>query len=245
MSELLYGRNAVREALDGRRTATRLFVMRGTESHERVRALVGTARRRGVGVMMVSRPELERLVGAVNHQGVVLETEPYPYVDLNDLLVPGGPDAAPLLVLDHLQDPQNLGTLMRTAEAAGVAGIVVPERRASAITPAVVNASAGAVEHLRIAQVTNISRSLEQVKEGGYWAVAIEDVAGADVLFTADIPLPAALVVGSEGKGIAPTVLAHCDVVVRLPMFGRVGSLNAAVAGSIALYELVRRRSAR
>jgi 23S rRNA (guanosine2251-2'-O)-methyltransferase len=133
---------------------------------------------------------------------------------------------------------------MRTAEAVAVAGVIIPERRAAGITPAVVNASAGAVEHLLVAHVVNLSRALEHLREAGYWLVALEPGPTAQNLFTADIPTPVALLVGSEGKGLAPTLLRQADVQVALPMRGHVSSLNAAVAGSIALYELLRRESA-
>jgi 23S rRNA (guanosine2251-2'-O)-methyltransferase len=184
--------------------------------------------------------ELDRIAGLVNHQGVALETSSFPYTALESILA--DEEKRTLLVLDHVQDPQNLGTLMRSADATGVAGIIIPDRRAASVTPAVVNASAGAVEHLRIARVTNLARALEAAKTAGYWIVGLDHHDDARVLFDESIPQPAGLLVGSEGKGIGPSTVAHCDLVVRVPMFGAIDSLNAAIAASIALYELLRRR---
>ncbi|GBD15812.1 Putative TrmH family tRNA/rRNA methyltransferase [bacterium HR26] len=240
-SEYLYGRNAVHEALHGRRRHRLLLVAEGTERHGRVQELIALAQTRRVEVRLVPRRELDRLLGPVNHQGIALETSSYPYVHLDQILNQGG--GRPILVLDHLQDPQNLATLLRTAEAVGVAGVLLPERRAAGVTPAVVNASAGAVEHLRIAQVVNLARAVDQARDCGYWVLALEPGPGAQSLFEADIPTPALLIVGSEGSGMSPVLLKRADLQVALPMRGRVTSLNAAVAGSIALYELLRRET--
>ena len=239
-SELLYGRNAVIEALRGRRTHQKLYVAEGAERQERVESLLTDARSDGVPVVRLRVNELERLAGSVNHQGVVLESSGFSYTSLLDIL--NDPERRPIIILDHIQDPQNLGTLLRTAEATGVAGVIIPDRRSASVTPAVVNASSGAVEHLAVAQVTNLARALDACKEAGYWITALESDSDATSLFSADIPEPVVLLVGSEGKGIGSSLIAKCDVVVDLPMNGRVQSLNAAVAGSVALYELLRRR---
>ncbi len=242
--DLLYGRNAVIEAVRaGRRRARRLFVAGDAERQPRVGALLEAARARGVPVTRVTTDDLERMLGPVNHQGVALEASPYPYVSLDALLSEAG--GRPILALDHVQDPQNLATLIRTAEASGAAGVVLPERRSAGVTPAVVNASAGAVELLPVALVANLSQALERCKARGYWAVALEAEEPSTDIYRTDIPEPAVLIVGSEGRGIAPLVLEHADLRVRLPMLGRIESLNAAVAGSIALYELLRRRMER
>lgn len=238
-TEYLYGRNAIAEALRGRRRHRRLYVAQGIEHHARVAALIEQARRLALPVSLLPREELDRLVGSVNHQGVVLETSPYPYVELAAFFSPG--PTSVLLVLDHLEDPQNLATLLRTGEAVGIDGVVIPERRSAGITPAVVNASAGAVEHLRIAVVTNLGRAVDDLREEGYWAIALEPGPQAQSLFVAPLPRPLVLMVGSEGRGLSPVLIRRADVQVMIPMFGRVTSLNAAVAGSIALYEIVRR----
>jgi 23S rRNA (guanosine2251-2'-O)-methyltransferase len=146
-----------------------------------------------------------------------------------------------VLILDHLQDPQNVGTLLRAAETAGVAGVVMAADRAAEVTPAVVNASAGAVEHLRVATVTNLVQAIEAMKRSGRWVAGLDTGPGATDLFTTEVPTPVALVVGAEGLGLGANLRKHCDLVLSLPIRGNVQSLNAATAGSIALYELLRR----
>jgi 23S rRNA (guanosine2251-2'-O)-methyltransferase len=238
--ELLYGRHAVLEALRaGRRTIHRVYLAEGAKRAGNVAEIIHAAEARHCPVGEAPRPVLDR-VGPVNHQGVVAEAGPYPYVDLDDVLpaagdaVPGAP--APLyLALDHLQDVQNLGTLLRTAEAMAVRAVLLPGRRAAEITPAVVNASSGAVEHLRIAQVVNLVQALERLKEAGVWVVGLDARPEAIPLGRADLSGPLALVVGAEGAGLARLVSERCDWLLSIPMYGQVESLNAAVAGSIAL----------
>jgi 23S rRNA (guanosine2251-2'-O)-methyltransferase len=243
-TELLYGRNAVREALRaGRRRFRRLIVAERAREGGGPRDILDEARRAGVAVLEAPRQQLDRAAPGVNHQGVMLEAGAYPYVDFADLVELTGGERTPLyLALDQLQDPQNVGALLRTAEAVGVDGVLIPEHRAAAITPAVVNASSGATEHLRIAPVTNLARSLERLKEAGVWVAGLEGVPEAGPLDEADLRGPLALVVGSEGGGISRLVRERCDFLVRLPMRGRIASLNAAVAGSIALYAIDRQR---
>ncbi|HEX5502685.1 MAG TPA: 23S rRNA (guanosine(2251)-2'-O)-methyltransferase RlmB [Thermomicrobiales bacterium] len=239
-TEVLYGRNAVREALRARRRRLhRLLLAEGGD--QRARALVDEARRAGVAVLEAPRQQLDHAAPGANHQGVALEAGPYPYADFRELLAAAS--AAPLyLALDQVQDPQNVGTLLRTAEAVGVTGVLLPEHRAAAITPAVVNASSGATEHLHVARVTNLARALAQLKQAGVWVAGLEAAPEAGLLDDADLAGPLALVVGSEGRGIARLVRETCDFLVRLPMRGRVASLNAAVAGSVALYAADRQR---
>ena len=242
--DVVYGRNAVAEVLRaGRRKARRLLLAEGSEDHKTASEIASLAASRGVEVEYLSRTELERRAPGVNHQGAVLEVGQYPYVAYEELLAAtrDNPNAL-LLVLDSLQDPQNLGTLLRTAEAAGVTGVIIPEHRAVQVTPAVVNASSGAVEHLPVAVVTNLVRAVEQAKEAGAWAVAAEAVPEAIVPSEADFTGPIILVVGSEGQGVGRLLRETCDLTVRIPLVGKVGSLNAATAGSILLYEVVRQR---
>ena len=237
--ELLYGRNAVIEALRGRREAERLFVAEGVREDDRLRALLALAAERGAVVDRVPRLMLDDALRGANHQGVALEAEAYRYIPFDDLVALPGT----MLVLDHLQDPQNVGALLRAAETAGVAGVVIATNRATEVTPAVVNASAGAVEHLRVATVPNLTRALEAMKTGGRWVVGLDAGPGSSNLFATDVPTPVALVVGAEGSGLGANLRKHCDLLVALPMRGRVESLNAATAGAIALYELLRRES--
>jgi 23S rRNA (guanosine2251-2'-O)-methyltransferase len=229
----------VLEALRGRRRIERLLVAEGAREDERLRALIALAESRGIEVDRVPRLMLDDATRGANHQGVALEAEPYRYTPFEEIVeAPGA-----VLVLDHVQDPQNVGTLLRAAEAAGVAGIVLPQDRAVDITPAVVKASAGAVEHLRIATVPNLARALETLKRNGRWVAGLDAGPGATDLFVTEVPTPVALVVGAEGSGLGANLRKTCDLLLALPMHGRVASLNAATAGSIALYELLRRQA--
>lgn len=199
-----------------------------------------------VPIQIVDSQYLDSLVGVDrNHQGVVAEAEPFRYIDLQDVLAAAESRSEPplLLILDALQDPQNFGTLLRTALAAGVHGVVIPEHRAVAVTPAVSRASAGAVEHLAVARVTNLVRSLQALKDRGVWVYGL-DVTAVQPFWEADWRGPAALVVGAEGSGLGRLVRETCDALIRIPMApGAVQSLNAATAGSLVLYEAFRVRT--
>ncbi len=258
MMELLYGRHAVLEALRaGRRRLHRVYLGQGVRSAPIVADILAAARLRGCPVVEAQRQTLDQ-AGPVNHQGVVAEAAPYPYVDLDTLLsnptlagrapmpATGGVGAASAdasnqaadllyLILDHLQDVQNLGTLLRTAEAMAVTGVLLPDRRAAGITPAVVNASAGAVEHLRIALIGNLAQTITRLKAANVWVAGLDASPGAVPLGKADLTGPLALVVGAEGEGLARLVREQCDWLLAIPMYGAVASLNAAVAGSVAL----------
>jgi 23S rRNA (guanosine2251-2'-O)-methyltransferase len=257
MSELIYGRRAVLESL---RAARRLFYRLWLEESAAHGAAgpVAEIRSQAEAVSMPIRilrgGLFDKLSSQqINHQGVALEVGGYPYVELDDILDATGrtepaPDGfAPLiLLLDHVQDPQNLGSLFRTADAMAVDGVLIPERRAAGISPAVVNASAGAVEHLLVAQVTNLNQAIDELKERNYWIAGLEDDADAQEPNDRMLNGALAVVVGNEGAGLSRLTREKCDFTVRLPMYGRVESLNASVAGSILLY-LVRqahRRSA-
>jgi 23S rRNA (guanosine2251-2'-O)-methyltransferase len=236
---LLYGRNAVWEALRGRRKIRRLLLAEGIHEDTRIEAIIQQATSRGIPVARLPRNVFGEQLGSVNHQGIALDAGPYPYVPLDDVFSTPGT----ILALDHIQDPQNFGTLLRTAEAAGVVAVLIPADRAVGVTPAVVNASAGAVEHLRIAQIPNLPRALDLAKQAGWWVAGLATGETAQNLFTiSDLPTPLALVIGGEGSGITPNVRKRCDLLLSLPMAGEVASLNAATAGAIALYELFRRQ---
>lgn len=248
MADILYGRNAVREALRAqRRTINRLLVSSGAQEAGTLGDIVKLAEKRGLTVERVERQALDKRLRDANHQGVALECGPYPYAELDDCLALADERKEPplLLLLDHLQDPQNVGTLLRTAEVVGVHGVVLPGRRAAEVTPAVSNASSGAVEHLRVVVVTNIAQTISALQKSGVWVVGIEDDQQAQDYSRADLDMPLALVVGAEGPGLARLTRERCDFLVRLPMRGQLASLNAAVAGSIVLYHAwqSRRRS--
>ncbi len=243
MIDLLYGRRPVYEALRaGRRRIYSLVLAEGIKESEVVGQIVSLARSNQAPVNHSSRRELDKV--SPHHQGVVAETDPYPYVDLDDILAFAAErqESPLLLLLDLLQDPQNVGSLLRTAEAVGVHGVILQRRRAVEITPAVVSASAGAVEHLRVAQVTNLARAIDELKKHDVWVAGLEATTEARLYHQADLRGPLALVVGSESGGLRRLVRDKCDLMLRLPMHGRVASLNAAVAGSVALYEVERQR---
>lgn len=221
----------------GRRRSRALVLAEGIKEDDRVRRLIEMATTSDIPVVRLPRADLDRRTAFANHQGVALETSDYPYVAFDELTA--GPGT--ILILDHLQDPQNFGALLRAAEATGVAGVLLPRDRSVDVTPAVVNASAGAVEHLGVARVPNLSRAIEELKAAGWWAAALDIGPDAGDLFRTEIPTPVALVVGAEGEGVSPNVRRHCDLILSIPMRGRVASLNAATAGAVALFELLRR----
>jgi 23S rRNA (guanosine2251-2'-O)-methyltransferase len=206
--------------------------------------LLRAASEQGIHPELVDRRVLDRLSDGSNHQGVVAEVAEYAYRSLDDVVAAGAAGGLPLvLALDSLEDPQNFGTLIRTADAVGATGVVIPLHRAVGVTPSVEKASAGAVEHLPVARATNLARALKELKDRGYWVVGLDANAsvGYDA-FPVDVPL--VLVVGAEGRGLSRLIRETCDVLAKLPMRGHVASLNAAVAGSIVLYEILRRRGA-
>jgi 23S rRNA (guanosine2251-2'-O)-methyltransferase len=236
MKEFIYGRNPVYETLCARRRHVfRLEIAHGAQEKGRLIQILEMADERKIPVLRAPRLGLDKI--HPGHQGVILEASGYPYQNLADILDLAGQRQEPLfvLILDTLQDPQNLGTLLRTAEAVGVHGVVLPLARAAGVTPAVVNASSGASEHMLIAQA-NLSQAIAQLKEAGAWVVGLDQ--GLESRAPSEVRLdgPLAVVVGSEGEGIRPLVSKSCDLLLRLPMQGRVESLNAAVAGSVALY---------
>jgi 23S rRNA (guanosine2251-2'-O)-methyltransferase len=244
MRETLYGRNAVYEALRANRRAFHgLALSDSIQETDVVDQIVTAAEHARVPIERVDRHALERF-GSVNHQGVLLEASKYPYSPLDGLLDEAASDDEPpfFLLLDLLKDPQNVGSLLRTAEAVGVHGVVIQKRRAVEITPTVVHTSVGAVEHLRVAQVTNLVRAMGWLKDQRVWIAGMEALPSAQVYYEADLIGALAVVVGSEGKGMRRLVREECDFLVRLPMHGLVTSLNASVAGSVFLYEVLRQR---
>ena len=235
--ENLFSRNAVYEALQaGRRKVHQILIADGAQEKGRLADILNDARRRDIRVERVPKARLDKVNPA--HQGVVAETDEYLYVDLLDILEISHNRAEQpfILILDSLQDPQNFGTLLRTAEALGVHGVVIPLAHAVAVTPVVVNASSGASEYLSIAR-SNIAQALDALKNENLWIVGL-DQDGEEIGEHNQRHLrgPLCLVVGSEGEGLRHLVRARCDILLKLPMVGRVESLNAAVAGSVALY---------
>ena len=236
MKEFIYGRNPVYETLRAkRRDVFRLQVAEGVQDKGRLTEILDLAAKRKIPVERVTRTRLDKL--SESHQGVALEASAYPYVGLDDILENAVQRAEPLfvLILDTLQNPQNLGTLLRTAEAVGMHGVLIPTHRAAEITPAVVSASAGASEHQLVAQV-NLAQAIVQLKEADAWVVGLDESPESKLPSEVRLDGALAVVVGSEGEGIRPLVRQSCDFLLRLPMQGQIESLNAAVAGSVAVY---------
>ncbi len=236
MPDYLYGRHAILEALRAGQQVEEILIAMGVHARGALDELMALAKSENVPVRGVARGELDRV--ARNHQGVIARIGEYRYAEIKDLLAVARERGEPafLLMLDSVQDPQNFGTLLRTAEAVGVHGIVIAERRAVGVTGAVVKSSAGAVNHLKIARVTNLARTIENLKRENVWIVGIENVPEAKDYTRMDYKMASALVLGSEGEGLSRLVREKCDFLVKLPMWGKVGSLNVAVAGSIILY---------
>ncbi|GEJ57269.1 23S rRNA (guanosine(2251)-2'-O)-methyltransferase RlmB [Anaeromyxobacter diazotrophicus] len=239
----LYGVNPVRELLRaGGDVPAELWLTSGERSRA-LSELAEAARARGAKVREAPRDKLDRLAGTDRHQGVVAVVSDYRYRELDELLEAARAAGAPplLVVLDGIEDPQNLGAVIRSAHALGAHGVVIPKDRAAGVTPAAAKASAGAVEHCPVARVTNLAQALERLKEAGVWTVAT-DAAAEESIAEVDLTVPTALVIGSEGGGVRPLVRRTCDRVARIPMQGKVGSLNASASAAIALYEVLRQR---
>ncbi len=238
MSEILVRRNTVLEALRGsRREILRLWVQKGLD-RKLTASILAAAKERGVPVETAVKQKLSNLAQDGRHQGVVLEVGPYPYSDVDDMLALAAERDEPpfLLLLDLLHGPQNIGSLLRTAEICGVHGVILQDRRAPDITPAVVQYAAGAAEHLLIAQVTNLVQTIRQLQENDIWIVGMDVDKNAQSLAQTDLNMPLGIVVGHEGGGMRRLVRQSCDIRLYLPQRGHVESLNAAVAGSILVY---------
>jgi 23S rRNA (guanosine2251-2'-O)-methyltransferase len=232
---ILSGIHPVAEALRANHPLERLLVAQGAGG-PRVQEIIDMARRAAVPVRFEPRAALDRLAGTSAHQGVVAMGAASKYADL---------DAAAacemLVVLDGVEDPHNLGAIIRTAHAAGAGAVVIPERRAASVTDVVAKAAAGALEHLRVARVTNINRALEDLKQRGFWIYGLDE-RGAETYDQIRYQTPAALVLGGEGKGLHEQVRKHCDALVRIPVAGKISSLNVSVAAGVVLFEWKRRR---
>ena len=229
--------NTVTEALKAGRPLDRVLIAKGAAG-PRLQEIIDLARRASVAVRFEERSALDRVAGTAAHQGVVAMGAAHRYAELDDV----APSARLLVVLDGVEDPHNLGAIVRTAHAAGAGAVVIPERRAVGLTDVVAKAAAGALEHVPIVRVTNINRTLERLKEMGYWIYGLDE-RGNERYDRASYQSPAALVFGGEGRGLHEQVRKHCDVLVRIPMEGQIPSLNVSVAAGVVLFELKRRRS--
>jgi 23S rRNA (guanosine2251-2'-O)-methyltransferase len=237
----IYGINAVAEGLKARARSIS-WVAVSKERHDlRLQRVVDECRKQGVAVRFVSRAELDQMAGNNAHQGVVAVTSAKQYNDLDDLVEAKRGQYSLLVVLDGVEDPHNLGAVIRTADASGADGVVIPERRAASVTALVAKASAGASEHLPVAKVTNIARTLEELKAKNIWTVGLDE-RGPQNYDSLDYNMDCAIVLGAEGKGVHDLVAKKCDFLVSIPMLGKVPSLNVSVAAGVMLYEIVRQR---
>jgi 23S rRNA (guanosine2251-2'-O)-methyltransferase len=244
---MLHGRQPVLEVLRaGRRRVRRVILRRGSKPSEELDSVRSLAAEAGAHVEEADQIWFSRLGSDMNHQGAVAEVEGYPYSSLENILdaAASGKEPPFLLLLDHIQDPQNLGSLLRSAEAAGVHGVLIPADRAAHVTPAAVRASAGASEHMQVAIVTNLARAMRQLRdEQNIWLYGLESTEDAVPYTSADYRTATGIVVGGEGEGIGRLIRETCDQLIAIPLQGRIGSLNAGVAGAIALYEVRRQRA--
>ena len=240
--DLILGRNAVIEALKSDRTIECLYVSKG-DLEGSIKVALGLARDKGVVVKEVDRRKLDTMCEGLNHQGIVAKVTPFKYCEVNDILeVAEKKGEKPFIViLDEIEDPHNLGSIIRTAELCGVHGIIIPKRRNVGVTSTVYKCSAGAIEHMKIAKVTNINATIDMLKEKGIWIYGA-DIEGKDYSYNTDFSGPCALIIGSEGKGISNLTLKKCDLLVKIPMVGKINSLNASVAGGIMMYEVLKGR---
>ena len=245
MAEKIIGRNAVMEALRTDREIERLIVLRqkpGAKAEGSLKKILAKARDRHIPVDYADRAGLDRIVGGGTHQGVIATVSDYEYRTVEDLMRTAEErnETPFLIILDGLEDPHNLGAIMRTAECAGAHGIIIPERRAVTVNATVMKTSAGAAEHIGCARVTNIARTIEQLQEQGIWIYGC-DMDGAS-LYETDLKGPAAIVIGNEGRGISRLVREKCDFIISIPMKGQINSLNASNAAAIVTYEALRQR---
>jgi 23S rRNA (guanosine2251-2'-O)-methyltransferase len=236
LSEWITGRNPIFEVLRAqRRSINHLWVASGTKEQGRAAEIIDIAREQKIQIKFVQKSDLDGIDR--HHQGMAINTGAYPYTDLESIIQTAHARSEPIfvLLLDLIQDPQNLGTLLRSAEAFGVHGVIIPTARAASVTPAVVNASSGATELLQIAQ-HNLAQAMDRLKEVGGWMIGLEDSPQAQTPSQINLKGGIGLVIGNEAQGLRRLVREKCDLLMRLPMDGQIDSLNAAVAGSIALY---------
>lgn len=239
---ILFGRNSVMEALKGNREIDKILIQKG-EKEGSVIKIISSAKAKGIVVSEVEKSKLDELTGREKHQGVVAYVAAHEYVSVEEILADAEEKGEHpfILILDNIQDPHNLGAIIRTAHNAGVHGIIIPKRRAVGLTGTVAKSSAGALEYMKVAKVSNIVQTIRELKEKGLW-IACADMDGK-TLFEENLTGPIGIVVGSEGEGVSKLTKENCDYVVSVPMYGKVTSLNASVAASLMVYEVVRQRN--
>jgi 23S rRNA (guanosine2251-2'-O)-methyltransferase len=244
MPEYIWGRNPIAETLHAGRKVKRLLIAEGVRDSAPIANILQVAQRQQLTIEIVPRNRLDQISKGAVHQGCIAIVEERKYASVDDILAYAAQKQEDpfLLILDSIQDVNNLGSLLRTAEAAGLHGVIIPEHRAAEVNATVVKTSAGATEHILIAQETNLTRAIDNLKKQNIWVIGLAGEAKT-IHTQANLTGPIAIVVGNEGKGLSRLVREHCDLLIKLPMHGHVDSLNAAVAGSIAIYEILRQRA--
>jgi 23S rRNA (guanosine2251-2'-O)-methyltransferase len=240
--DLIMGRNTVLEALRSKRDIHKIWIAEGATKGQ-IQQVIAVAKENKILIQTAPKKKLDQMVEG-NHQGVIAQVAAYQYAEIDDIfkLAESRQEEPFILLLDELEDPHNLGSILRTADASGVHGIIIPKRRAVGLTATVAKSSTGAIEHIPVARVTNLSRTIEELKERGVW-IAGTDAKGSQDYRLMDGTMPLGIVIGSEGKGISRVIKEKCDFLYHLPMVGHVTSLNASVAASLLMYEVYRKRS--
>lgn len=240
--EWIFGKNPIIEALRSKRSINKIWIADGTKKSH-VQEIIRLAKEKNVTLLYAPRKKLDDLSKTTHHQGVVAVVAAYEYKELKDLFVRASERQEDpfFLLLDEISDPHNLGSILRTAETSGVHGVIIPKRRSVGLTQVVAKASAGAIEHVPVVRVTNMARTMEDLKKQGLWMVGT-DIDAKEDYRALDSNMPLGLVIGSEGKGMSRLVKEKCDILVKIPMRGKVSSLNASVAASLLMYEVYRKR---
>ena len=240
--DIVFGRNAVMETVKSNTTVECLYITNGPKEGS-INAILNLAKEKKLVVKEVDRKKLDSLSGGMVHQGIVAKITPYSYYEVSDILNDAKEkgESPFVIILDELEDPHNLGSIIRTAELCGVHGIIIPKRRNVGITSTVFKSSVGAIEHVKVAKVTNINSVIDDLKEEGLWVYAA-DIDGTEYSYEVDFSGGCALVIGSEGRGISKLTLKKCDKIIKIPMVGKINSLNASVAGGIMMYEVLKSR---
>jgi 23S rRNA (guanosine2251-2'-O)-methyltransferase len=239
--DVIYGIHAVEEAIRSRADGIEHVAVAKDRKDAKLQKIIEECRKKGVRLRFEAREQIERMAKGERHQGVVAVVAEKKYADLDSILATRREHYAFVLVLDGVEDPHNLGALLRTADAAGADGVVIPERRAAGVNATVARASAGASEHVPVAKVTNINRTIEELKEANVWTVGLDE-RGTQDYDKVDYKMDCAIVLGAEGHGLHETVRKKCDFLVKIPMLGKVPSLNVSVAGAVVMYEVARQR---
>ena len=242
MEDQVEGRNSVIELLESNKDVNKIFITKG-ERHGSINKIIAMAKERKIVIIEKDKRQMDKMALTNNYQGVIAITPPFEYCEIEDILEHAKQKNEDpfIIILDGIEDPHNLGSIIRTAETAGVHGVVIPKRRAALVNSTVNKASAGAVEHMNIARVTNINETIEKLKKAGLWIYGT-DINTDSYYYNQDLTGPIGIVIGNEGKGISDKIKKNCDFLIKIPMKGKVTSLNASVSAGIIIYEAVKRR---